>query len=81
MTEGEDEDEEEKEKVTDIWIQYHGVLNQLVYELVFKECYCPKVTLDEQMVSGIYSKMKRTKTQVQLSNRRHRPRHYHRQSL
>jgi len=60
LTEGEDE-EEEKEKVTDMWIHYHGVLNQLVYELVFKERYCPKVTLDGQMVNGIYLNMKRKK--------------------
>ena len=77
----EDEDQDEEEKVTDISIQYHGVLNQLVCELVFKERYCPKVTLDEQMVNGIYLNMKRKKVQAQHSNRRHRPRHHHRQSL
>jgi len=55
------EEEGEEEKETDIKIQYSGVLNQLVYEIVFKERYCPKVSIDVQMVTGISLNLKRKK--------------------
>ena len=67
---GREEDEKEKEKETDLRIQYYGVLNQLVYELVFKERYCPKVSIDVQMVTGITLniKLKKHKFNIRITS-------------
>ena len=67
---GGEEDEKEKEKETDLRIQYYGVLNQLVYELVFKERYCPKVSIDVQMVTGITLniKLKKHKFNIRITS-------------
>ena len=62
--------EEEKEKETDLRIQYYGVLNQLVYELVFKERYSPKVSIDVQMVTAITLniKLKKHKFNIRITS-------------
>jgi len=60
-TEGTDDDKE-----IHLQIQYYGVLNQLVYEIVFLERYTPKVNTDGQMVTCILLNMKQNKRKFKI---------------